>query len=379
MSGAHNMKTYIIRMLCIVAIILPLQSCYSDFDPKLNSDPVLCMNSVLETGSPVKVNLSHTYNWEESFNPYMTVNPSDYDKVSVTDAEISLYINGVLKDVMTYTAKTGASSSEIIESGYYSDYCPAEGDEVKLIAVSKKYGEAEATVVMPERVEIEDIDVTTTSMKKAASTYFTNFHFNQNFSVWFTDPAETVNYYRILVEPVNPAPVPTGQWHETWGGEMYEVKYASSLSYWNINNESEPLFSEHADLLDIMFETTSIYFTVFSDKSIPGKRYPISLRLENANLNICNPKNIESLYDVKLRFSFYSISESYYNWFIYSWYNSDSIQGSLTEIGFAEAMMPPSNVSTNAGIVAACTKSVFDVEYRDFLKENYNPAENIEP
>ncbi len=369
------MKTTFINIICFVAVAFGLQSCYTDFDPKLQTDPVLCMNSVLESECPIKVSLSHTYTWGGKEN--LNFHPSLRDEIVVKDAEVSLYINGVLKDVMKFSNKYN-DSSEIIDMGYFSDYCPAIGDEVKLVAVSKEYGVAEATVVMPKRVDIDDVDVTTISSRKIVSSYSTVFNINQNFSVWFTDPAEDVNYYRILVEPVNPTPIPTGNWHESWNGEVFESKYAATLSYWSINNESEPLFSEHADVLDIMFESSSHYFTLFSDKSINGKSYPISLRLENANLTVYNPKEIESLYDVKLRFKLYNVSESYYNWFIYSWYNDNSIQGSLIEVGFAETLMPPSNVSTNAGIVAACTKSSFEVSYRDYLKENYIPSENEE-
>ena len=373
------MKTTFINIICLVAVVLGLQSCYTDFDPKLQTDPVLCMNSVLESECPIKVSLSHSYAWigRDSFQDYLNL-PS-YDDIMVKDAEVSLYINGNLKDVMTFSTIKIDSTSEITESGYFSDYCPAEGDEVKLVAVSKEYGVAEATVKMPEKVDIEDVDVETISSKKFTSTYATDFQLNQNFSVWFTDPADQVNFYRILVEPINPEAIPTGVWHESWNGEMFETKYTSSLSYWSVNNGSEPLFSEHTDVLDIIFGSSSTYFTLFSDRSIQGKRYPLSLGLNNASLVTYNPTEIESLYDVKLRFKFYNVSESYYNWFIYSWYNSESIQGSLTAIGFAEAINPPSNVSTNAGIVAACTKSTFDISYRDFLKTNYDPKENKLP
>ena len=85
---------------------------------------------------------------------------------------------------------------------------------------------------------------------------------------------------------------------------------------------------------------------------------------------INNPENIESLYNVRLRFDLYNVSDSYYNWFIYDWFNNESVQGQLGSVGLAEMVLPASNVSTNAGVVAACTRASFEISFADFLREH---------
>ncbi len=362
------MKTSTINIIAILIFVFVFCSCYTDFEPDLDTSPVLCMNSVLEVDSTVKVSLSHTYRWSDGqydSNLYETLD------VTVRDAEVSLYVNGELKDVMKFSVKEKGSDSVKREEGYYSSFRPSEGDQIRLVAKSKEYGEAYATVTMPSKVCIEDIDVVTLECRKLISTYVTTFIITQDYSIWFTDPGETDNYYRILVNPVNPDPVNSGEWVEnSFTGEKYERVYNASLRFWNIVNDNEPLFNEQSDVLDGIFGSSSVYCSVFSDRRIKGKRYPLSLRLDKGELSIYNPEKIESLYDVRLRFDLYSISQSYYSWFVYDWYRQESFQGMLGDVGLAEVVMPDSNVSTNAGVVAACSRHSFYISFKDFLKEN---------
>ncbi len=348
---------------------LSLSSCYTDFDPKIESDPVLCMNSIIETGCPIKVELSRTWEWTKRDLSYYHY---------VRDAIVELYINGDLKDTMEFTEDGPDNPYGNPDIGYFSDICPEAGDEIRLVAISQELGKAEASVVMPLEVPIEKIDVETTYFDEIESSYSTFFRLDQNFSVWFTDPEADINFYRLLMRPVNPEPIGSGIFNEDFLGNIFETLYASSLSYDMINHENEPLFSEHESVLDVIFGSSSTYFSLFSDRRISGQRYPLQLQMERGTLRTYNPEEIESLYDVSLRFTLYNVSESYYNWFIYDWYRNESIQGALGDAGLAESIIPCSNVSTKAGIVAACTPSSFEISYRDFLKEHYNPGSSNE-
>lgn len=358
------MKKTLIKTIIYSLGAISLSSCYTDFDPKIESDPVLCMNSIIETGCPIKVELSRTWVWTEKDFPHY---------IYVRDATVELYINGELKDTMEFTEYGPQNPYGNPDIGYFSDVCPRAGDEVRLVAVSKELGEAEATVVMPQEVPIEKVDVETTSVDETEASYATFFRINQYFSVWFTDPASDVNYYRLLMKPVNPEPVGTDIFYEDYDGTMRERIYASQLTFDRISHDNEPLFSEHESVLDVIFGSSSTWFSLFSDRSISGQSYPLQLEMERGSLITYNPEEIESLYDVRLRFTLYNVSASYYNWFIYDWYRNESIQGALGDAGLAETIIPCSNVSTKAGIVAACTPSAFEISYRDFLKENYKP------
>lgn len=361
------MKYMTLQITSVIALTLLMTSCYTDFDPEADYTPVLCMNSVIESGEPIGVDLTRTFKWTEGSWSW------DYEHRNgqmVTDARISLIVDGTLRDTMTFTEEGPDNEAGNPQRGYFSDYRPAEGETIELVAISPTYGTASATVVMPGKVEIEKIDATPLQWKGYDYSYLTSFVVSQTYSVWFTDPVETDNFYRLLVSAVNPEPINTGTWAEDLWSGSYERQYAAGFQYINIDRGNEPLFNEQADVLDIMFGANSNYLTLFSDRSISGKRYPVILDLERGDLNIYNPEKIESLYDVKLKFDLYNVSDSYYNWFIYDWYKSESVQGQLGDIGLSEMVLPTSNVSTNAGVVAAFTRSSMEISFADFLREH---------
>lgn len=346
---------------------LMMTSCYKDFDPEADYTPVLCMNSIIESGEPIGVDLTRTYKWTEGSWSW------DYEHRNgqmVTDARISLIVNGTLRDTMTFTEEGPDNEYGNPQRGYFSDYRPSPGESIELVAESPTFGTASATVEMPGRVEIEKIDATPLQWQDYDSSYFTLFKISQTYSVWFTDPAETDNFYRLLVSYVNPEPIGSGIWNEDLWGDTYERVFASGFQYIDVDRDNEPLFNEQADVLDIMFGAYSSYLTLFSDRSISGKRYPVTLDLIRGDLYSYNPERIESLFDVKLKFDLYNVSDSYYNWFIYDWYSNESVQGQLGEIGLSEMVLPASNVSTNAGVVAAFTRSTMELSFADFLREH---------
>lgn len=360
------MKTFILRITAAIMTALLMTACYTDFDPEADFTPELCMNSIIESGQPIGVDLTRTYKWTEGSWAW------DFEHRNgqkVTDARISLYVNGDLRDTMTFTEEGPDNKYGNPQHGYFSDFCPEPGDKIDLVAVSPQYGTASASVVMPGIVEIEKVDATPLQWTRYDYSNVTHFTVSQNYSVWFTDPGETDNYYRLLVSAVNPEPIGTGIWVDGLWGDSYERVYAAGFEYINIDRDNEPLFNEQADVLDIMFGAYSSYITLFSDHSISGKRYPVTLDMSRGDLYINNPEKIESLYDVRLSFDLYNVSDSYYNWFVYDWFNNESVQGQLGSVGLAEMVLPASNVSTNAGVVAACTRSSFEISFADFLRE----------
>ena len=71
-----------------------LTGCYSKFDLDGESEPVLCLNSILIPGDSIRLQVTRTWEWREN-------DLLDYQNVDVTDAEVSLYINGRLMEKMT--------------------------------------------------------------------------------------------------------------------------------------------------------------------------------------------------------------------------------------------------------------------------------------
>ena len=180
----------------ILRIIMPslfpamfLSSCYADFDPNIDSTPVLCINATVEAGAPLKVEVTHTWRWEES-------DLIDKKVAEVTDATVKLYVNGSYVEDLTcrkverdpdkyYPVSTS-------ENLYYSDkYTPASGDVVRLEAESEQYGGASATETVPHAVAIDrvesvlsDVHVSTDSKGEI------NCTFDLSMLIYFTDPAD---------------------------------------------------------------------------------------------------------------------------------------------------------------------------------------------
>ena len=182
----------IIFHLALAALAaVSLSSCYTDFEPDIPSDPVLCLNSVIETGKPVTVDLSRT--WRYSDGSYYDPDDKHYHvpDTRVMDASVSLYVGDVLKGTVD-TPDVPTSANERDRSFYSFDYVACPGDEIRLVAISKKYGEAEGSVTVPHPVDIESIDFTPTSVK-VFNWGYPNIEFGCAFKLTFTDLATVMS------------------------------------------------------------------------------------------------------------------------------------------------------------------------------------------
>lgn len=109
----------ILRYIIPVLLSSVLAGCYEDFNPEIDTKPVLCLNSLITAGKPIDVQVTHTW----IFNDEKSERNHD-----VPDASIVIFAN------------------ERIVS---SDYLPKEGDRIRIVADSQTYGTATAEVVVP--------------------------------------------------------------------------------------------------------------------------------------------------------------------------------------------------------------------------------------
>ena len=114
----------------------------------------------------------------------------------------------------------------------------------------------------------------------------------------------------------------------------------------------EPLVSEHVSALESIFADTYGY-TIFSDRQISGKTYPLHIIVDIAQFWYYNPEDIQAPKDFSLSVNLLHLSRDYYNHVLSVWECNDGIVGSLGSIGLGESVPAHSNVSTRAGIVAA--------------------------
>lgn len=343
------------RIILSAALAASLSSCFSEFDPGIEDKHVLCMNATLIAGEEVRLQLSRTWTWTEDH--YTSNDPQpDY---TVTDAKVDIYVNGefaghmtpkVWEDQFEYGNPFGATIK-----GFTCDYIPRPGDRVAFRATSSEYGDAEAEVTIPEAVPIEKVEFFPSDVYQ----YGDVLNLDLDMLVYFTDPGDRTDYYLFDVG----ANI-QGEYTEDEDGMIsFKGEY---INFW-FSNEREPLFTEHVSPLESVVSSTWGY-TIFSDRQIGGKQYPLHIRLQSLRFNNSNPDNdpdYNSFIELKLN----SISESYYRHVLSVWVANDGIAGSLGSVGLGEAVFANSNVSTGAGVVAAAAPATFCFSPRQFLTD----------
>lgn len=86
-------RKYILPLI----LSLVLTSCFSDFEPDIESKPVLCMISNISDGDSIKVSLTHTWRWSEgkneSWNYSNWATEGFESELLVKNALVKLYVN----------------------------------------------------------------------------------------------------------------------------------------------------------------------------------------------------------------------------------------------------------------------------------------------
>lgn len=309
----------LIKLLIFLAASLSLTGCYVDFEPDIESTPVLCMNSLIKPSEPVRVELTRTWRWDEG--------PAKDRDITVTDAEVTLTVNGG-----AYT-ETLRHESE----AWVADYLPSPGDMIELSAVSEKYGPATASVTVPMPVAIDSVSVRVSNFSRKPGS--SACRFDLALLIYFTDPADAQNQYEFDVS--------SSQYiHDL---ETDALTYVGG--YWLITDR-EPLFTEHVSALESTAAATSGY-TIFSDRQISGKTYPLNIGIEDVTYDYYNPIDDPDIKPGYFNLTLSAVSRSYYDHVISVWVANDGVAGALGSVGLGEAVFPASNVSTRAGVVAA--------------------------
>lgn len=308
-----------------------LTGCFDEFTPDVATKPVLCVNSLITAGEPIEVDVTHTWFYTDE---------AAVENHDVDDAVVAIYANG-----------------EVVNS----DYIPKEGDRIRIVAESRRYGSAEAEVTVPVSVPIASL----TWVAEVTNFYEWNdidhstydFTMNLHAKLEFKDPKNICDYYQFSYKDFSEDP----------GTD--EVTYLQPVSFTSGNfwSELEPIFSEHIGGLDSMVSATAYGFTFFTDRQFPGDSYTLNLKYENMHVYIGNGKPEVVPVDFGLDMSLSSVSESYYKWSLYLWNDDEGAIGDLSDIGLADPMWGYSNVSTGAGVVAAQSKSSAVINLRDFL------------
>lgn len=325
----------ILRHFLILTLPILLTGCYEDFTPDIDTRPVLCMNSLITAGEPIEVKLSHTWLFSDT----------SQDDHTVEDARIEIYANGQLQD---------------------ADYIPCEGDLIRLVADSKVYGHAEATVMVPFSVKAEEFKwepsaVEVTEYDNEDISVCSSISFNLSAEIIVPDRADTEDFYRFSYFSYYPS---LDNNDDTW---IDSPDYCY-LELGSFHDELEPIFGEHIGIFESIMGAEPYGFTFFTDRQFSGRNYPLHIRFTNANFYVQANEWNPDLLDCGYIFTLRSVSKSYYNWVNYLWQSSESIMGEMSEIGLGDPFWGYSNVSTGAGVVAAQSMTDYTVHLRDFLE-----------
>lgn len=109
----------ILKYILLLFAATLLTGCYENFNPEVDTRPVLCLNSIITAGEPIEVKVSRTWLYND------TNAQRDH---SVHDATVTILANGKIVG---------------------PDYLPAEGDRIGIVAESPTYGCASAEVIVP--------------------------------------------------------------------------------------------------------------------------------------------------------------------------------------------------------------------------------------
>lgn len=329
----------ILRYIIPILSVFLLTGCYEDFNPEIDTKPVLCLNTLIKAGEPIEVEVTHTW----MFNDEKSERNHD-----VKDAIVTVLVN---------------------ERIVGSDYLPKEGDKIRIVAESPTYGMATAEVIVPYATPVGKVKfspVVTNIWKDNKYLYpyemFADITFNLSIEMDVNDPAGTDDYY---------------QFGYNWSSPHIDEE--QDEEYWNYNNtmlqlgsfeyNSEPIFKEHIGVFEtVMGNDEDTDFVFFTDRQFPGKTYTLHLNFYDNSFRIKSQVYDESLLDCEVHLYLTTVSQSYYNWAVYKWNVDEGITGDLSDIGLAESKWGYSNVSTGAGVVTAQSSSKFTIELKEFLK-----------
>ena len=149
------MKTNILTLITVL-LAITFTSCEKEIEFNgEHSDPKLVINSLVEPEQPVKAHLSKSYFFLD--NQANTAAPDD--------VVAELYVNGNRIGPMTRYVDTLWESSQYYDfkvlTAFASDYCPQDGDIVKITATANGFDEVEGmTSALPKIVDCQmDVEV----------------------------------------------------------------------------------------------------------------------------------------------------------------------------------------------------------------------------
>lgn len=317
-----------------------LAGCYREYTGVIKTTPVLCISSLITAGEPIEVTVTHTWAYPDEDYSYSN---EKYFNNKVDDAVVEIFANNQLVD---------------------SDYLPKQGDNIRIVATSKKYGKAEGEVTVPKAVAINSAKWDANKVSK--SDYSFIFDFDAKLTI--VDDTDIENYYRISYSTSND----NIDIDDNYYSDYYYTDYLfpGDLTYLKLGEldyQSEPIFSEHIGTINNFIGNDAYGFTFFTDQRFPDDRYTLNLEFENMTLKFGADGFSESDLDWDMCFTLSTVTESYYSYVLYQWESQNGVITDLGDLGLGDPVWGYSNVSTGAGVIAAKSDSEYKINLKDYF------------
>lgn len=319
----------------LLLLLIPLcLSCTNEIVLNLDNEPSkLILNAILFS------------NKDEN---KITLALTGHDDVTyITDAKVSISINGELKEIISESTYD-KSSPDSSPGDYITKLHFAPGDIVKIEAVTSdnKYN-AWAEVIVPNPVYIEKIDTTSSVISNAIES-LKYIHLK----ITFEDDANQKNYYRIAVNRIQTVSALS---KETGKDTTAIIKTSETL----LCNEDVVLTDGKPTPInsDNIFDSPENRYGVFDDSRINNK-YIMSVSTQyfpyRQDIYYGIHEKLKDIIhiDMRLEISLHSITEGEY--FYLKALNS--IDSDMYDSPFAEPIKLPSNITGGIGVMGVSTQ-----------------------
>lgn len=332
------------NVFVLILSLLVLVSCEKEIEFNgEQTDPKLVVNCLAEAGQPVKAYISKSYFFLDT----------DENTQVPDDVVATLYVNDNLIGAMTphtdtiwhswydYDEEGNPYHSYRLATVFSNEYCPQEGDVVRITASANGYDDVEGTSSpLPKPIDCQmNVEVTRwyggytqhynhqTGQYEEDSVYSISGYMDLTFTISDPNPGQT-DYFRFHLNGDNGISIGDNRW------SVY-FDYDDPIFGTSLEND----FVDFSDL-DLRPEG------VFTDVLFDGKEYQIKIKDLHFNMDLAADYNPDFY---RVPFNVEHLTKEYYN------YLNTCNQG---EVGFqiwAEPIQTYSNVKGGYGIVAGHT------------------------
>ena len=324
----------------LAVLIIGLLTCGCDKTIEFNGEitnPMLVVSSFITPDSAIKAELTKSrFFLEEDFGSYEGFG---YEKV--TNADFSLYVNGMLKGKLTHIG------SGIYESGYK----PSPGEEIKIEVSAPGFASVSGTSVLPAKPLILKVDTSSVTEKQYYIGYIGGYggiseqdtlseytYKKVSFRIKFKDEGNKKNYYRLMVRKRT----------------YYEYSFMDTY----LSNFEDIVFgNQQTNDIGSLFEFSrnNYNYDTFSDDLFNGKEYELKFSsyivVDQKDYNGYDSqyrKEVRSTFNIYLQ----QISPDYY---LYA--RSSGAAKNLSGNPFVEPIQIHSNIINGIGVLGSYTSS----------------------